>query len=73
MNAPSDLTTRVIELETTIAHLQHDMEQLSAVLIEQRSEIESLQRVTDKLKHQVDDSNTPSEQRNLLEERPPHY
>lgn len=73
MNTPHDLTARVIELESTITHLQHDLEQLSAVLIDQQTEIESLQRVTETLKHQVDDSNSPTEQRNPLDERPPHY
>ncbi|HSG69247.1 MAG TPA: SlyX family protein [Planctomycetaceae bacterium] len=66
-------TERIVELESQIAHLQHDLDQLGSVVYEQRKLIEQLQGEQQKLAHRLEELQEGSEQRDPESERPPHY
>ncbi|HUG20086.1 MAG TPA: SlyX family protein [Planctomycetaceae bacterium] len=64
---------RIVELESQIAHLQHDLDQLGSVVYEQRKLIEQLQGEQHKLAHRLEELQEGAEQRDPESERPPHY
>jgi SlyX protein len=72
MSSPHDPAQRLVDLELLLTHLQHDVEQLNAVVIAQQQELERLQRSLGKLQDRFDQSAEP-EPRDPLQERPPHY
>ena len=63
---------RLIRTESALAHLQHDFEQLHAVVLAQQTEIEKLRRELELLRGRVSrfEEEDPPDAR---EERPPHY
>jgi SlyX protein len=64
---------RIVELESQIAHLQHDLDQLGSVVYEQRKLIEQLQAEHQKLTHRLEELKEGTERRDPETERPPHY
>lgn len=77
-SSPSDeslTSTRVSQLESTVAHQQHAYDGLNEVVIEQAKIIESLQRRVQKLESILEDlrHQDPGEARDFLAEKPPHY
>ena len=63
---------RLIAVESALAHLQHDFEQLHSVVLAQRAEIEKLRRELELLSGRVsrfEEDDLPD----AREERPPHY
>lgn len=70
-----DVSTRIANLETAVAHQQHAYDGLNQVVVEQAKTIESLQRKIAKLESMLGDlrSQLPGEQRDLVDEKPPHY
>ncbi len=64
---------RIVNLEMALAHLQHDLEQMSSVVLDQQRKIETLQVLLKQMEHQLADENEPAEKRSPLDERPPHY
>lgn len=66
-------TERIVELESQIAHLQHDLDQLGSVVYEQRKLIEQLQGEQQKLAQRLEELQEGPEQRDPESERPPHY
>lgn len=73
MTSAENPDARVTELETLVTHLQHDLEQMSNVLLTQKGEIDALTRSVEKLERRLEVLEQPPEERDLLEERPPHY
>lgn len=68
-NGPHD--ERLVKIELLLMHLQHDVDQLSKVLLDQQGELDSLRRAMDQLASVVEHDN--AEPRSPEEERPPHY
>uniref|UniRef100_A0A7C2JWC5 SlyX family protein n=1 Tax=Schlesneria paludicola TaxID=360056 RepID=A0A7C2JWC5_9PLAN len=64
---------RLVAIETAVAHLQHDVEQLHQVLLALQSEVRTVTLALDKLVARVDRLNEPPEVRSPEAERPPHY
>ena len=64
---------RSIELESSIAHLQHDFDQLHSVVIELQKQIESLHNEHTKMRQSLDQLQEDKEGRDPELERPPHY
>jgi SlyX protein len=64
---------RLVTIETAVAHLQHDVEQLHQVLVGVQTELRTLQLALDKLGSRVDDLREPPEVRTPEADRPPHY
>jgi len=64
---------RIVHLETLVTHLQYDLEQLYSDVLEQQAEIRALRETLTRLERRVDVSSEGPDQRDPLEERPPHY
>jgi len=70
---PGDISAKLVNLESLIAHVQYELEQLNAVIIDQNQRIEQLSSTQTKFKHQLQTMSEELDQRNPEEERPPHY
>jgi SlyX protein len=68
------LESRLTSLESTLAHHQREYEVLNQVVIDQSGEIEKLQRRLGRLEAMLHDvrQHLPN-QRDLEDEKPPHY
>jgi uncharacterized coiled-coil protein SlyX len=64
---------RMTAIESLLTHLQYDVDQLNAVVLGSRREIDSLRRDLDGLKGQLERLETPAEIRDPRLEKPPHY
>ena len=67
---PDDLPRQVIVLEERLAFQQHLLDQLNAVVLEQRGEIDRLARELTSLRDSIADLSAGE---NLPYEKPPHY
>ena len=74
-SAENDTDRRIAQLESTLAHLQYTYDALNGVVIEQAKTIELLQRRLQQLESSLEDvrEQLPSEPRDPLAEKPPHY
>ena len=64
---------RLTELEIRFSHQDEFLHQLNQVVVEQQIKIERLQKELLDLKRNINSENGISANRNLNEERPPHY
>lgn len=64
---------RLIELESTVMHLQNNLEQLNQVIIDQNQEIDKLRLEIIRLDGKIQTAEAGPENRSLEDERPPHY
>lgn len=67
---PSD-SERLVQVESLLSHLQHDVDKLNEALIEQQQQIEDLRKLVSKVESDV--QQIPDSPRDPREERPPHY
>jgi SlyX protein len=68
-----DPIQRIIELETSIAHLQHEVEQMHSVLLAVQVDLTKARELISKLERRVQAASEPQEEREPSLERPPHY
>jgi uncharacterized coiled-coil protein SlyX len=68
-----DLQQRIINLESLITHLQHDLEQMSSVLVIQRMEMKEQERAIRHLESRLAEYESDAEDRGFEDESPPHY
>ena len=71
MNAADALEQRLIQVESVLMLVQHDVEQLNKAVLDQQAELAALRGTLDRLTAAVEEG--PAEPRNPLDERPPHY
>jgi SlyX protein len=64
---------RITELETVVMHLQRQVELLNEVVIDHRAALDVLKQQADRLEHQLEQTEESPEQRDPLDEVPPHY
>ncbi|MCA9041657.1 MAG: SlyX family protein [Planctomycetaceae bacterium] len=69
---PTVLEQRIMELETLFTHLQHDVQQLNQVILEQQKQLDALHKKNEQLLQHIEELEKP-EERDPLQERPPHY
>ncbi|MBT4865097.1 MAG: SlyX family protein [Planctomycetaceae bacterium] len=69
-NSPDE---RLIALEMSVSHLQHEVEQMHEVMLAQQEEISALRRDLQRVNGKIDHLQEPSEPGDALDERPPHY
>ncbi|MEX1232974.1 MAG: SlyX family protein [Planctomycetaceae bacterium] len=67
------ITDRFVNVEMLCAHLQHDVEQMSQVLLAVQSEMKTMRLQLERLQTQVRDVGAGDEGIDPLSERPPHY
>ncbi|QDU81103.1 hypothetical protein Pla110_28400 [Polystyrenella longa] len=66
------LLLRITDLEMLFTHLQHDVQQLNGVVLEQQSQLDDLRHINEKLQQHIEEIEG-TEERNPSDERPPHY
>jgi SlyX protein len=71
--SPEEADARLVAIETAVAHLQHDVEQLHGVVLSVQTELRAVQRILDKLTARVDRLGEEPEVRTPESEQPPHY
>jgi SlyX protein len=72
MERIDSLSDRLVRVETTLMHLEHDFEQLHEVVLSQNRQVEDLRRSLERLQSLLDQEG-PSEVRDPAAEKPPHY
>ena len=69
----SEVDDRIIRLETAVAHLQHDLEQMHQALVSLHAELKGSRDQLGRLERRLQQLGEPPEMRDPGEERPPHY
>lgn len=70
----ADGEDRIHKLEVQLAHTQHLVDQLNAVVTEQSRTIDRMSRMLTQLRSRIDELKLKGdEKRDPLEEKPPHY
>lgn len=70
---PDQTAERLLALESSVAHLQHDFDQLHQVLLDLQGELLGLRRGLDKINTRLEQFGDEPEVRDPAVERPPHY
>lgn len=73
MAQQNPLETRLIALESLCLHLQHDLETLNGVILEQNRRIDRLQQLVSRVDDRLSQLGFDEETRDPAAERPPHY
>lgn len=69
----STTDTRLIQLETSVAHLQHDLEQMHQALVSLHAELKGSRDQLARFERKLHQLGEPAESRDPTDERPPHY
>jgi SlyX protein len=67
------LEERLLNIESAVAHLQHDYEQLHQVSLDLQHELRALHQLVLRIENRVDRLHDDPEVRSPEAERPPHY
>lgn len=62
-----------MKLEMTVAHLEHELEQMHSVLLAVQADATKMGGMIAKLERRIVQAGEPPESRSPDEERPPHY
>ncbi len=74
MNNQEKNEQRLNQLESALAYLQNDYEQLNETVLENTKRLEQIKQLVNRLATKLDSGNAgPGEPRNLEDEKPPHY
>lgn len=74
MNNDEKNERRLSQLESVIAYLQNDYEQLNETVLENTKRLEQLKQAVNRLTAKLDSGSAgPSETRSIEEDKPPHY
>ncbi|MCA8983144.1 MAG: SlyX family protein [Planctomycetaceae bacterium] len=65
------LQQRMVTLESTLAYLQFDFEQLNGVVLEQQKQIQEMQRNLERMEEQL--AGPSADLPDPLDDTPPHY
>ena len=68
-----DLSKRIIDLEMTVAHIEHELEQMHSVLLAVQADLKASREQVSKLERRLTTAIELPEDRDPLDERPPHY
>ncbi len=68
-----ELTARIVDLESVIAHLQYDLERMSSVIVAQGAELERLGGRLAKLDEELVRMSDEEKPASSVDEKPPHY
>ncbi len=72
-NSTSDTEERLIRIESALAHLQHDIEQLNASLTNHYGRMVVFEERFSRIEHEIESLNDDNGDRTLQDEKPPHY
>lgn len=68
-----DLANRLVQIESAVAHLQHDVEGLNTALSGYYRKVQKFEQRFVHIEHELETMNQGSEERTLEDDRPPHY
>lgn len=68
-----NLPERMMNLEMAVSHLEHNIDQMHSVLLSVQEEIKAIRDQMAKMERRITSAAETPEQRDPLEERPPHY
>lgn len=68
-----DLAERLIQIESAVAHLQHDVEDINSALAGYYSRVQKFEERFVHLEHELEVITQGTEERSLEDDRPPHY
>lgn len=69
----SDSEDRQVRMESLLAHLQQDIEQINESLTHQLKRIQEMDRRFVQIERELELLHQPAEQRDPQQEQPPHY
>ncbi|APZ95126.1 SlyX family protein [Fuerstiella marisgermanici] len=72
-NSTSDTEERLIRIESALAHLQHDIEQLNASLTNHYGRMVVFEERFSRIEHEIESLSDDNGDRTLQDEKPPHY
>lgn len=64
---------RITDLESTLMHLQNDFDSLNSVVLGNVDRLDRLNAMLEKLTHRMESKSESGVERNLEDEKPPHY
>jgi len=62
-----------VATQETLMHMQHDLEQMHAVLLSQQQQIEDLKSSLMRVEQRLEQTQPADDMPSPLDERPPHY
>ena len=72
-NSASNTEERLIRIESALAHLQHDIEQLKASLTNHYGRMVVFEERFSRIEHEIESMSDDNGDRTLQDEKPPHY
>ncbi len=73
MPADERLKERITELELALTHLQNDFESLNEMILKNGVRLDQVSALIQRLTDKFETQNAPLAERNIDEEKPPHY
>lgn len=70
---PPEAEERLVRIESAMAHLQHDVEQLNSSLTEHFRRLQNFETRFRRIEHDIESLNEGPEVRSPESEKPPHY
>jgi len=64
---------RLVDIETKLAYQDRTIKELNDVVYDQQKQIDQLHATCKRLERKVRESSPMQQQRNVIDERPPHY
>ncbi|MEZ6061003.1 MAG: SlyX family protein [Planctomycetaceae bacterium] len=64
---------RLVRIETALAHLQHDVEELNQTLTRYFARLNEFDKRFARIEHELETLHEAPEQRDAEDEKPPHY
>lgn len=68
-----DLVDRLVQIESAVAHLQHDIEGINTALSGYYRKVQKFEERFVHIEHELETLNQGSEERTLEDDKPPHY
>lgn len=68
-----DLANRLIQIESAVAHLQHDVEELNSALSGYYRRVQKFEERFVHIEHELETMNQGSDERSPEDDKPPHY
>jgi uncharacterized coiled-coil protein SlyX len=69
----ADNETRTTNLEMSVAHLQHDLDILEKAVLDNTKKLDKVLAAIERLTQKVNSGSEPTETRDIVDEKPPHY
>ncbi|MEP3479474.1 MAG: SlyX family protein [Fuerstiella sp.] len=68
-----DLADRLVQIESAVAHLQHDIEGINTALSGYYRKVQKFEERFVHIEHELETLNQGAEERTLEDDKPPHY